>query len=568
MEWSQTVKDYYPVFPKPRWGHGRPVHPLISATLERGRPLYRATLEDFGRHRAVLHSIPFDRDTENPETPFWNNIWFTALDAVALIGFLMSGSPRRYVEIGSGHSTTFTRYAIRSSKISTTITSIDPRPRVSIDAICDRFVPKRLEDCDLDIFTSLESGDILFFDGSHRVFTNSDVTVFFLEVLPRLAPGVLVHIHDVFLPADYTPNWNERLYSEQYLLASMLVCDRRPFRVLLPNYFVCTDPSLSIHVKDLLRGEPGNRDIPFTYPNGNLPALSFWIETGEIEPQKPRVPRQLGDVRIGGEKLGNEVDAAVQSDNTTTGDGAVDPVPAPAADPDLLARLEREAKSAQERGDFVRSIALWKELASLRPDYWGYPLGIALDLWSAGRSAESEEVFRNAAALFPDAFWIDFNWALLAFKDRRLDIAEQRARRLQDRFADRRETFELLGDIAVQQRDMRSALRHFEIALSREPDDENCKRKMFRAALYHRISERFPNTPWPAELREKSDYCIFFLNLDDSLERRARLEADFAGSPVPIRRVPGVRGSQLPAAARKRLGLSAHMSPPGRRCSI
>jgi hypothetical protein len=124
-----------PRVPKASMGHGRPVHPLISATLECGRPRYRATLDDFGRHRAVLHSIPFERDTENPETPFWNNIWFTALDAVALIGFLMSGSARRYVEIGSGHSTAFTRYAIRSSKISTTITSVDPRPRVSIEAI-------------------------------------------------------------------------------------------------------------------------------------------------------------------------------------------------------------------------------------------------------------------------------------------------------------------------------------------------------------------------------------------------------------------------------------------------
>ena len=97
----------------------------------------------------------------------------------------------------------FARHAIRTGNLKTTIMSIDPKPRAEIDSLCDRVMRLPLELCDLNLFRELEPGDILFFDGSHRIFANSDVTVFFIEVLPRLKPGVLVHVHDIFLPADY-----------------------------------------------------------------------------------------------------------------------------------------------------------------------------------------------------------------------------------------------------------------------------------------------------------------------------------------------------------------------------
>src|ERR1700730_4061085 len=64
------------------------------------------------------------------------------------------------------------------------------------------------------VSTKSQEGHILIFDGSHGVFTNSDVTVLFFEVLRRLKPGVLVHLHDVFLPEDYPVVFNDRLYSE------------------------------------------------------------------------------------------------------------------------------------------------------------------------------------------------------------------------------------------------------------------------------------------------------------------------------------------------------------------
>ena len=161
----------------------------------------------------------------------------------------------------------------------TSITSIDPMPRIKVDAICNKVVRSTLEDCALDFIESIEPGDILFFDGSHRVFTNSDTTVLFMDILPRLQPGILVHLHDIFLPADYPPVWNDRLYSEQYLLAAMLLCGSPPFRVVLPSYFVCKDGPLSDKVNAIFNDRPG-APIPFLYKNdANIPGVSFWLET-------------------------------------------------------------------------------------------------------------------------------------------------------------------------------------------------------------------------------------------------------------------------------------------------
>jgi hypothetical protein len=282
MVWSSTVEDYYPVTPKPRWGYGHPPHAGLRTVLERSRADFEQQLAILAEHRAILHDIQLNGNPEDATKPHWDNIWFSNLDAASLMGFLLSRKPKRYMEIGSGHSTMFARYAIQAGKLTTTITSIDPQPRAGIDKLCDKTLRQALEDCDLSCFDELERGDLLFFDGSHRVFTNSDVTVFFLEILTRLKPGVLVHIHDILLPWDYPPVWNGRLYSEQYLLAAMLLCGAPPFRVVLANFFICTDADLSARVRAIFKSETGP-DIPFLYNTGaEMPGVSFWLETADV----------------------------------------------------------------------------------------------------------------------------------------------------------------------------------------------------------------------------------------------------------------------------------------------
>lgn len=114
----------------------------------------------------------------------------------------------------------------------TEITSIDPYPRAEIDQISNLVYRKGVEEIDLSLFDSLSENDIVFFDGSHRSFQNSDVTVFFLEIIPRLKPGVVVGVHDIFLPNDYPPDWLERYYNEQYLLATYILAKGPEFKLI------------------------------------------------------------------------------------------------------------------------------------------------------------------------------------------------------------------------------------------------------------------------------------------------------------------------------------------------
>ena len=272
------IKDYYPVSPRPRWGFDLPAHPGITQQLEKSRANYEASIDDLSRNRDALYAIP-DAQVLSTTKPFWNNIWFSCLDGASLVSFMLTRSPKCYLEIGSGHSTLFARHAITWGKLSTTVVSVDPQPRAEIDALCDKTIRQPLEQVPLDTFDHLGAGDILFFDGTHRVFTNSDTTTFFLDVIPRLRPGILVHIHDIFLPWDYPAEWNNRYYSEQYLLGAMLLCGTPPFKVVLPNFFACKDEQLGPKIKAIFAAKPDGK-IPFTYNNeGRTPAVSFWIET-------------------------------------------------------------------------------------------------------------------------------------------------------------------------------------------------------------------------------------------------------------------------------------------------
>jgi len=85
---------------------------------------------------------------------------------------------------------------------------------------------------------------MLFIDGSHHCFMNSDATVIFLEILPRLKSNVIVQIHDIFLPYDYPPGWENRYYSEQYLLAAYLLAGTKIFNIILPMQYISKDEEL------------------------------------------------------------------------------------------------------------------------------------------------------------------------------------------------------------------------------------------------------------------------------------------------------------------------------------
>ena len=266
-----TIKLDHPVRPASRWGYGRPPLAEMVALLERGRDRYRTCLQSCLAHRGRFQAI--GRDYVDEQSPYWQCGWLSPLDLIALYTLVADNGPARYVEVGSGCSTTFVRRAIDDHGLATKIISIDPEPRAGIDAICDEVVRSPLEDTDLSAFDGLASGDIVFIDGSHRSFPNSDVTVAVLEVLPRLPAGVIVGFDDIYLPDDYPPEWSDRFYSEQYLLAAWLLGGGGGLEVLCPNAFVTGDPELSAVVAPLW-DEQLFAGLPV---DGN----SFWMRVGD-----------------------------------------------------------------------------------------------------------------------------------------------------------------------------------------------------------------------------------------------------------------------------------------------
>jgi len=131
--------------------------------------------------------------------------------------------PQRIVEVGSGHST---RVLSRALGGVGEIVAIDPAPRADIiDLPGVRVVPSTLQAAPLELFDGLRSGDALFIDSSHILMPGSDVDILLNRVLPMLPAGVLIHIHDIFLPFDYPAIWGWRAYNEQQGVVPLLASE-------------------------------------------------------------------------------------------------------------------------------------------------------------------------------------------------------------------------------------------------------------------------------------------------------------------------------------------------------
>ncbi|MFH1353941.1 MAG: class I SAM-dependent methyltransferase [bacterium] len=232
----------YAVNPQSRYGYGKPPHPQLHSIINAGHHRYLKELSKLLRHKQSLHNI---------STPLWHNDFLPALDAATLYSFTAQLKPNQYFEVGSGTSTRFVRQAINDQSLPAKITSIDPQPRADIDQLCHHVIRQALEKTNLTIFNQLDKNDILFIDNSHQSFQNSDVTVFFLDILPNLKPGVLVGIHDILLPDDYPPSYAQNYYSEQYLLACWLLGGAKNINIVLPNWFCSQDLELSSIIKTL-----------------------------------------------------------------------------------------------------------------------------------------------------------------------------------------------------------------------------------------------------------------------------------------------------------------------------
>jgi predicted O-methyltransferase YrrM len=217
-------------------------------------------VEEYAQHGEALAAL---HDPARNQTGYRSgNGYYDTPDAEALYLMIRRYQPRRVIEVGCGNSTRITRQAALDGGLETEITAIDPWPRADIAGVVDRFEQARLEEVDPAVFAALEADDVLFIDSSHQVRMSNDVAHLFCRIIPALAPGVVIHVHDVFLPYEYPkrffydcPSW-----AEQYVLHALI--QSGGYDILWPGYY-------------LQRARPDAVEaLPFL---GQGRAQSFWI---------------------------------------------------------------------------------------------------------------------------------------------------------------------------------------------------------------------------------------------------------------------------------------------------
>ena len=178
-----------------------------------------------------LSSLPLT--PANPHDFHYHNGSFGFGDAEFLYNMIRTFKPRRIIEIGSGNSTLMAVKAVAANASDDgtyrcDVVCVEPYEHKWLSHLPVRLIRQRMEDLDPQVFLDLGPHDILFIDSSHIIRPQGDVLFQILEILPRLQPGVFVHIHDVFSPNDYPDAWlvdEMRLWNEQYLVEAFLSCN-------------------------------------------------------------------------------------------------------------------------------------------------------------------------------------------------------------------------------------------------------------------------------------------------------------------------------------------------------
>ncbi len=247
-----------------------------------------ARLQDW---RQFSSEWEFDRPTAEYDFHI-NNGFFETVDAEVAYSVVRERKPRIIIEVGAGNTTRLLAKALRKNAeegVSGELITIDPYPDAIVKAGfpgLTQVVPAPVQQVPVSFFDRLGAGDILFLDSSHVVALGSDVVFEILEILPRLKPGVMVHFHDIFIPAEYPKKFvmdNLCFWGEQYMLQAFLACNRQ-FRVVWSSSMV------QLSHQQMLRGvfpqwQGSYTRMPHelktfapTYDGQNVWPCSLWIE--------------------------------------------------------------------------------------------------------------------------------------------------------------------------------------------------------------------------------------------------------------------------------------------------
>lgn len=179
----------------------------------------------------LVADAPFPEHEGEGRWRYWyDNPAYSYGDGVVLHGMLRRLRPSRVVEVGSGYSSALLLDTVDGWLPGTEVTFVEPFPALLESLLRPedegRVTVHRapVQDVDPAVFAALGPGDLLFVDSTHVSRAGSDVNHLVFEVFPRLAPGVWVHVHDVFFPFEYPPDWvrQGRAWHEAYLLRAFL----------------------------------------------------------------------------------------------------------------------------------------------------------------------------------------------------------------------------------------------------------------------------------------------------------------------------------------------------------
>jgi len=228
-------------------------------------------LEKFN-YQEELSGIPWDKP--NDLSFFFNNPSLGPGDAEYLYCMIRHFKPARIIEIGSGYSTLMAKRGVEKNKEEESSYAceqicIEPYEMPWLEKTGVQVIRMLAEDVDISFFCSLQQNDILFIDSSHIIRPQGDVLFEFLEILPTLQSGVIIHIHDIFSPKNYTKKHiveDVLFWNEQYILEAFLTCNDKFAIIGALNY-------LKSHFVDTLNSRlPVLKNNPWHVPG------SFWIK--------------------------------------------------------------------------------------------------------------------------------------------------------------------------------------------------------------------------------------------------------------------------------------------------
>ena len=202
-------------------------------------------LELLTHFEKYYEELPFQTTPVPGLRYYFNNMFFTYSDAITMYCMVRNFKPKHIIEIGSGFSSALlmdTNDMFFKNKIE--LTFVDPNPERLISSLKKdekvNLIKDKIQHVNIEIFDKLKEGDFLLIDTSHVGKSGSDVNYIYFNILPRLAKGVKIHIHDIFFPFEYPVKWiveERRSWNEIFLLRAFLAYNVS-FKIIFFNSFL------------------------------------------------------------------------------------------------------------------------------------------------------------------------------------------------------------------------------------------------------------------------------------------------------------------------------------------